>query len=100
VLLPPHAVRPYVLRNKTDDADAKGLLEAVHPVPVKSVDPHVLAARRSPAASPELGLLAPAVATLVEDGARLEVPNTARLNVDALLARVEVELRAMLPLPM
>ena len=29
VLLPPHAVRPYVLRNKTDGADAKGLLEAV-----------------------------------------------------------------------
>jgi transposase len=47
VLLPPHAVRPYVLRNKTDGADAKGLLEAernesIRPVPVKSVDPHVL----------------------------------------------------------
>jgi transposase len=41
VLLPPQAVRPYVPRNKTDRADAKGLLEAVrnegiHPVPVKS----------------------------------------------------------------
>ena len=49
VLLPPRAVRPYVLRNKTDGADAKGLLEAlrnddVRPVPVKSVDQHVLAA--------------------------------------------------------
>ena len=49
VLIPPHAVRPYVLRNKTDGADAKGLLEAVrneavHPVPVKSVDQHVLTA--------------------------------------------------------
>jgi transposase len=48
VLLPPHAVRPYVLRNKTDGADAKGLLEAlrnddVRPVPVKSVDQQVLA---------------------------------------------------------
>jgi len=47
VLLPPHAVRPYVLRNKTAGADAKGLLEAVRnegtrPVPVKSVDHHVL----------------------------------------------------------
>jgi transposase len=46
VLIPPHAVRPYVLRNKTDGADAKGLLEAlrnddVRPVPVKSVDQHV-----------------------------------------------------------
>ena len=48
VLLPPHAVRPYVLRNKTDGADAKGLLEALRNdelrgVPVKSVDQHVLA---------------------------------------------------------
>lgn len=48
VLLPPHAVRPYVPRNKTDGADAKGLLEAVRneairPVPVKSIDQHVLA---------------------------------------------------------
>ncbi len=48
VLLPPHAVRPYVLRNKTDGADAKGLLEAIRnddlrPVPVKSVDQHALA---------------------------------------------------------
>jgi transposase len=48
VLISPHAVRPYVLRNKTDGADAKGLLEAlrndaVRPVPVKSVDQHVLA---------------------------------------------------------
>jgi transposase len=48
VLLAPHAVRPYVLRNKTDGADAKGLLEAlrnddVRPVPVKSVDQQVLA---------------------------------------------------------
>lgn len=41
-LLPPHAVRPYVPRNKTDRADATALLEAarneaIHPVPVKSV---------------------------------------------------------------
>lgn len=48
VLLPPHAVRPYVLRNKTDAADAKGLLEALRndalcPVPVKSVEQHALA---------------------------------------------------------
>jgi transposase len=48
VLIPPHAVRPYVLRNKTDGADAKGLLEAlrnddVRPVLVKSVDQHMLA---------------------------------------------------------
>jgi transposase len=49
VLLPPHAVRPYVLRDKTDGADAKALLEAlrneaIRAVPVKSVDQHGLAA--------------------------------------------------------
>ena len=49
VLLPPHAVRPYVPRNKTDRADTKGLLEAfrndaIRPVPVKSVAQQTLAA--------------------------------------------------------
>jgi transposase len=49
VLLPPHAVRPYVPRNKTDRADAKGLLEAsrnegIRPVPVKSVAQQTLGA--------------------------------------------------------
>jgi transposase len=39
VLLAPHAVRPYVPRNKTDRSDATGLLEALRnealrPVPV------------------------------------------------------------------
>ena len=48
VLLPPHAVRPYVLRNKTDRSDAKGLLEAyrnedLHPVPVKTLAQQALA---------------------------------------------------------
>ena len=47
-LLPPHAVRPYVLRNKTDRADAKGILEAhrnedIRSVPVKTVEQHALA---------------------------------------------------------
>jgi transposase len=42
VLLPPREVRPYVPRNKTDRADAKGILEAyrnkeIKRVPVKSV---------------------------------------------------------------
>jgi transposase len=42
VLLPPHQVRPYVRRNKTDRTDAKGILEAsrnddIRPVPVKTV---------------------------------------------------------------
>lgn len=48
-LLPPHAVRPYVPRNKTDEADAKAILEAfrneaIRPVPVKSVAQQTLAA--------------------------------------------------------
>src|SRR5262245_32867070 len=41
VLLPPQYVRPYVVRDKTDRADAKGLLEAyrnaaIQPVPIKT----------------------------------------------------------------
>ena len=49
VLLPPHATRPYVLRNKTDRADARGLLEAfrnpdIRPVPLKSVSQQALTA--------------------------------------------------------
>lgn len=48
-LLPPHAVRGYVYRNKTDQADAEGLLEAnrndrIREVPVKSVFQQTLAA--------------------------------------------------------
>jgi len=46
-LLPPHQVRPYVTRNKTDRTDAKGILEAyrnkdIHPVPIKTVEQQVL----------------------------------------------------------
>src|SRR2546427_2162632 len=49
VLLPPHATRPYVLRNKTDRRDPRGLLEAyrnedIPPVPVKSVPQQALTA--------------------------------------------------------
>lgn len=49
VLLPPHAIRPYVQRNKTDRADAKGILEAyrnkeIRCVPVKSLAQHAIAA--------------------------------------------------------
>jgi transposase len=48
VLLPPGHVRPYVRRNKTDQTDTKGLLEAhrnedIHPVPLKSVAQQTLA---------------------------------------------------------
>ena len=49
VLIPPHVVRPYVMGNKTDRSDAKGLLEAfrneqVRPVPVKSIEQQTLCA--------------------------------------------------------
>jgi len=48
VLLPAQHVRPYVLRNKTDRTDTKGMLEAyrndaIRPVPVKSVAQQTLA---------------------------------------------------------
>lgn len=48
ILLPPHAVRPYVLRDKTDRTDTTGMLEAhrnadIHPVPIKSLDQQALA---------------------------------------------------------
>lgn len=48
-LLPPHRTRPYVTGNKTDQSDAKGLLEAqrneqIQPVPVKSVDQQAVSA--------------------------------------------------------
>ena len=47
ILLPPQQVRPYVPRNKTDRADAKGILEASRnaesrPVPIKSETQQVL----------------------------------------------------------
>ena len=47
VLLPPHHVRPYIRRNKTDRTDTKGILEAsrneeIRPVPVKTVAQQVL----------------------------------------------------------
>jgi transposase len=47
VLLPPHLVRPFVRRNKTDRSDAKALVEAyrngdIHPVPVKTPEQQVL----------------------------------------------------------
>ena len=48
-LIPPHLVRPYVPRTKTDRADARAILEArrnrdIHLVPIKSVSQQVLGA--------------------------------------------------------
>jgi transposase len=47
VLLPPAQVRPYVLRNKTDRTDTRGILEAhrnedIHPVPIKTIEQQAL----------------------------------------------------------
>lgn len=49
VLLPPHYVRPYVRRNKTDRTDCEALLEAlrcagIHPVALKSEDQQAILA--------------------------------------------------------
>lgn len=49
VLLPPHYVRPYVRRNKTDRTDCEALLEAlrcagIHPVSLKSEDQQAITA--------------------------------------------------------
>lgn len=49
ILIPPHYVRPYVRRNKTDRADCEALLEAfrcagIHPVAIKSEDQQALLA--------------------------------------------------------
>lgn len=52
VRLPPHTVRPYVPRNKTDRTDCKGLLEAarnprIHPVSIRSEDQQTISALHS-----------------------------------------------------
>src|SRR3989441_2725139 len=62
VLLPPHATRPYVFRNKTDRTDTRGLLEAfrnedIHPVPVKSVPQQALTALHRLRSIPGVGLI-------------------------------------------
>jgi transposase len=48
VLLPPTQVHPYVVRNKTDRTDVRGMLEAhrnedIRPVPIKTVEQQALA---------------------------------------------------------
>ena len=97
VLLPPHAVRPYVPRSKTDRADAKGLLEAsrnegIHPVPVKSVAQQALTAlhrlrstwlaTRTARINTVRGLLREFGVT-IPVGARQVVPRVAALLSDA-----------------
>lgn len=84
VLLPPPPVRPYVLRNKTDRADATGLLDAarndsIHPVPVKSETQQALTLERQIAA---LAPGTPAVAAL------RTIPGVGLLTATALVAVV------------
>jgi transposase len=96
VLLPPHAVRPYVTRNKTDRADAKALLEAyrnqdIHPVPVKSLDQHSLTtlhryrsaylAERTARINTTRGILRE-IGIVIPLGARNVVPAVRALNED------------------
>jgi transposase len=90
-------VRPYVLRNKTDGADAKGLLEAlrnddVRPVPVKTVDPqglagpHRLRSAWMATRTARLNLLRGLLRELgfaIPAGARQVVPQVAALASDA-----------------
>jgi len=88
-LLPPRDVRPYVVRNKTDRADAKGLLEAnrnedIRAVPVKTVEQHTLAglhrlrsgwmATRTARLNPLRGLLRE-LGLAIPTGARQVVPH-------------------------
>jgi len=97
VLVPPHVVRPYVLRNKTDRADATGLLEAfrnedVRPVPVKSETQQALVAlhrlratwlaTRTARLNTVRGLLRE-LGVLIPTGAQRVVPHVRTLLEDA-----------------
>jgi transposase len=97
VLLPPHAVRRYVIGNKTDRADAKGLLEAkrneqIKPVPLKTVDQQALAvlhrlrsawlAARTARINTVRGLLRE-FGIMIPVGAKRVVPKVAELLADA-----------------
>ena len=109
VLLPPHTVRPYVTRNKTDRADAKALLEAyrnkdIHPVPIKSLDQHVLAAlhryrsayitQRTARINTTRGILRE-LGVIIPTGARHLVPSVRALIEDP-LSNVPLALRPAL----
>ena len=97
VLLPPHAVRPYVQRNKTDQSDAKGMLEAyrnkdIKPVPVKSISQQSItllhrvrwswAASRTARINMIRGLLRE-LGIFIPVGARKVVPRVLKLLEDA-----------------
>ena len=97
VLLPPHTVRPYVQRSKTDQADVKGILEAsrnqdIKPVPVKSLSQHSLTAlhrfrstwveSRTARINMVRGLLRE-LGIFIPEGARKVVPRVMELVEDA-----------------
>jgi transposase len=110
VLLPPHALRPYVSRNKTDSADARALLEAqrnedIHPVPIKTEAQQTLMALHRIRATwmrervARLNLLRAALRELgwvIPLGARHVVPKVELLVGDPSLGLPE-PLRAVLP---
>lgn len=105
VLLPPQAVRPYVPRNKTDRADAKGLLEAarnesIHPVPVKSEAQQALTALhrlRSTWLAARTARLNTVRGLLREFGVAIPIgARRVRPTVAALLADAETTLPAVL----
>ena len=97
VLLPPHVVRPYVPRNKTDRSDAKGILEAyrnkaIKPVPVKSISQqsiiilHRVRASWSASRTARLNMLRGLLRELgifIPVGARKVVPRVLELVEDA-----------------
>ena len=108
-LLPPHETRRYVRRNKTDQTDARAMLEAarneeIHAVPIKSEtqqvvtslhsDPHHVAAARTARLNTLRGLLREFGIT-IPVGARQVVPRVAALIEDA-EAPVPMSLRAAL----
>ncbi|NTV11277.1 MAG: IS110 family transposase [Zoogloea sp.] len=92
LLLPPHRTRPYTTGNKTDRADAKGLLEAfrneqIQPVPVKSIDQQALAAlHRLRAAWLRSATLARARPTTRVDLATRPQPSTSCMGMMAIFA--------------
>jgi transposase len=111
VLLPPHALRAYVTRNKTDSADARALLEAqrnedIHPVPIKSEAQQTLMALHRlrstwmgerTARLNQLRAVLRELGWIIPVGARHVVPEVERLVGDPASGLANA-LRVMLPL--
>ena len=105
VLLPPHDVRPYITRNKTDRLDSCGLLEAyrnkrIVPVPIKTIDAQAVGALhrlRSGWLDRRTALLNALRGTLREFGVFIPVGAThVRPNILELLAERAPQVPSML----